>query len=138
MTPLHDVLSMWPYCGGGANQFRPRKADLAMAVISRSAHHLFHTVQARRWRQLASKHGGDAVWAAMVELLTRVDGVLARVERSQPRSPEGAHGNDDAKRKRRPPGVAVLAGPLTRKDRDLVARAPSKDARQPAKTCLIS
>jgi serine/threonine-protein kinase HipA len=84
MTPLYDVLSMWPYYGGGANQFRPRKAGLAMAVRSKNAHYLFHTIQARHWQQLASKHGGEAVWAAMVELVTSVDSALGRVERVLP------------------------------------------------------
>ena len=48
MTPLYDVLSMWPYFGDGPNQFRPRKAGLAMAVRSKNAHYLFHTIEALR------------------------------------------------------------------------------------------
>jgi serine/threonine-protein kinase HipA len=85
MTPLYDVLSMWPYFGDGPNQFRPRKAGLAMAVRSKSAHYLFHTVEARHWLQLAAKHGGDSVWDAMVQLVERVDGALAEVERRLPK-----------------------------------------------------
>ena len=85
MTPLYDVLSMWPYYGDGANQFRPRKAGLAMAVRSKNVHHLFHTIQARHWQQLASRHGGDSVWAAMVDLVTRVDSALTIVERKLPK-----------------------------------------------------
>ena len=69
MTPLYDVLSMWPYYGDGPSQFRPRKAGLAMAVRSKHAHYLFHTIQARHWQQLAARHGGDVVWDAMVELV---------------------------------------------------------------------
>lgn len=63
MTPLYDVLSMWPYHGDGTGQLRPRKAGLAMAVRSKNAHCLFHTIQARHWKRLAVRHGGDAVWA---------------------------------------------------------------------------
>jgi serine/threonine-protein kinase HipA len=85
MTPLYDVLSMWPYFGDGPNQFRPRKAGLAMAVRSKSAHYLFHTIEARHWLQLAAKHGGDSVWDAMVQLVERVDGALAEVERRLPK-----------------------------------------------------
>jgi serine/threonine-protein kinase HipA len=84
MTPLYDVLSMWPYFGDGVNQFQPRKAGLAMAVRSKNAHVLFHTIQARHWRQLAARHGGDAVWAAMIELVGGVDGALGRLERRLP------------------------------------------------------
>lgn len=85
MTPLYDVLSMWPYFGDGPHQFRPRKAGLAMAVCSKNAHYLFHTIQARHWLQLAAKHGGDRVWGAMMQLVERVDGALAEVERRLPR-----------------------------------------------------
>lgn len=84
MTPLYDVLSMWPHFGDGANQFRLRKAGLAMAVRSKNAHYLFHTIQACHWQQLAAMHGGDAVWAAMIELVTSADGALARLERRLP------------------------------------------------------
>ena len=85
MTPLYDVLSMWPYFGDGANQFRHRKAGLAMAVRSKNAHYLFHTIQARHWQQLAARHGGDAVWSAMIALVSRVDGALAKLERQLPK-----------------------------------------------------
>ena len=84
-TPLYDVLSMWPYYGDGASQFRQRKAGLAMAVRSKNAHYLFHTIQARHWQQLASKHGGDTVWAEMIDLVTGVDSALTRVERRLPK-----------------------------------------------------
>jgi serine/threonine-protein kinase HipA len=56
-----------------------------MAVRSKNAHYLFHTIQARHWQQLASKHGGDTVWAAMIDLVTSVDDALARVERRLPK-----------------------------------------------------
>lgn len=85
MTPLYDVLSMWPYYGDGANQFRPRKAGLAMAMRSKSAHYLFHTIQARHWQQLAAKHGGDTVWAEMIDLVSRVDRALRQVEQELPK-----------------------------------------------------
>ena len=80
MTPLYDVPSMWPYYGDGANQFRPRKAGLAMAVRSKNTHYLFHTIQA----PLAAtgvRQGGDAVWAAMIELVSSVEG-RARASRA--------------------------------------------------------
>ena len=39
MTPLYDVISVWPYIGDGANQFRWRSAGLAMALRARNAHY---------------------------------------------------------------------------------------------------
>jgi serine/threonine-protein kinase HipA len=85
MTPLYDVLSMWPYFGDGADQFRHRKAGLAMAVRSKNAHYLLHTIQARHWQQLAARYGGDAVWSAMVALVSSVDGALSKLERQLPK-----------------------------------------------------
>jgi serine/threonine-protein kinase HipA len=85
MTPLYDVLSMWPYFGDGASQVRQRKAGLAMAVRSKNAHYLFHTIQARHWHQLAAMNGGSTVLGAMIELAARVDSALAQVERRLPK-----------------------------------------------------
>lgn len=36
MTPLNDVLSVWPYIGDAPNRFRWRSAGLAMAVRSKN------------------------------------------------------------------------------------------------------
>ena len=36
MTPLYDVLSMWPYFGKGRNQFNRKRAGLAMAKRSKT------------------------------------------------------------------------------------------------------
>ena len=85
MTPLYDALSMWPYFGAGANQYTQRKAGLAMAVRSKNAHYLFHTMQARHWQQLAARHGGTDVWTAMIALAAGVDGALAKLERRLPK-----------------------------------------------------
>jgi HipA-like protein len=54
MTPLYDILSMWPYAGEGPRQFRRKKAGLAMAVRSKNAHYSFDEIQTRHWHQLAT------------------------------------------------------------------------------------
>ena len=58
MTPLYDVISIWPYIGDGAHQFRWRSAGLAMALRAKNAHYALHTLQARHWHALAMKNGG--------------------------------------------------------------------------------
>jgi len=80
MTPLYDVISMWPYFGNGPNQFQPRKAGLAMAIRSKNAHYLLHTIQSRHWHGLAMKNGGIEVWNAMLEMAASVDDALDEVE----------------------------------------------------------
>ncbi|EJL79661.1 HipA domain-containing protein [Variovorax sp. CF313] len=80
MTPLYDIISMWPYFGNGPNQFQPRKAGLAMAIRSKNAHYVFHTIQARHWHGLAMKNGGIDVWNAMLDMAASVDDALSEVE----------------------------------------------------------
>ena len=86
MTPLYDVISVWPYIGDGAHQFRWRQAGLAMALRSKSAHYALHTIQARHWHALAVKHGGATVWDAMRSLTAGVEPALARLEARLPSS----------------------------------------------------
>jgi serine/threonine-protein kinase HipA len=85
MTPLYDILSMWPYFGDGNNQFKRRKAGLAMAVRSKNVHYQFHTIQARHWKQLAMKNGGPAVWEALCSLADSVRDAVAVVEQELPK-----------------------------------------------------
>lgn len=84
MTPLYDMLSMWPYFGAGPHQFNRRQAGLAMAMRAKNAHYKLETIQPRHWRELAIKHGGPAVWEAMQALVERVEPALAAVEGKLP------------------------------------------------------
>ncbi len=79
MTPLYDILSVWPYLGNGAHQLNPQKAGAAMAIRSKNAHYRFRDMHTRHWHQLAMKNGGPLVWSAMVMLVLSVDEVLAKV-----------------------------------------------------------
>jgi serine/threonine-protein kinase HipA len=78
-TPLYDVLSIFPYVGDGANQFRWRKVGPAMALRSKNVHWHFHDIQARHWHGLAMKCGGATVWEAMQGLVQRVGPALERI-----------------------------------------------------------
>jgi serine/threonine-protein kinase HipA len=84
-TPLYDVLSIFPYVGDGANQFRWRKTELAFALRSKNVHYTLHTIQARHWHGFAMSYGGAAVWAEMQALVERVPAALARVEAALPK-----------------------------------------------------
>lgn len=84
MTPLYDVLSMWPYFGKGPNQFRARQAGPAMLLRGRNPHRHFHTIEARHWRQLALQNGGEPVWQAMLALVQGAQNALAVAEGELP------------------------------------------------------
>lgn len=80
MTPLYDVLSIFPYVGDGPNQFRWRKAELAFALRSRNVHYQLHSQQPRHWHALAMKCGGAPVWARMLAQVEGVGPALDAVE----------------------------------------------------------
>ncbi|MDP2015768.1 type II toxin-antitoxin system HipA family toxin [Hydrogenophaga sp.] len=84
LTPIYDVLSMWPYFGSAPSQFNRRKAGLAMGVKSKSKHYLFHTIIARHWHGLAKNNGGTALWERMQALVQSVPAALDRVESALP------------------------------------------------------
>lgn len=53
MTPLYDVISLWPVIGPGDNQVRWQEARLAMALRSKNAHYALARIQTRHWQGLA-------------------------------------------------------------------------------------
>jgi len=55
LTPLYDVMSIWPVEGGGANQYSLHKAGLAMAVLGKNKHYRFSDVQRRHFNSTAAK-----------------------------------------------------------------------------------
>ena len=84
MTPLYDILSMWPYFGNGPDRFNRRQAALAMALRGQSAQDKLATTQPRHWHRSAMKNGGPAVWDAMQALVERVEPASAAVEDKLP------------------------------------------------------
>lgn len=84
MTPLYDVLSIYPYFGPGPNHFNERRAGPAMVLRSKNVHRYFYTIHARHWFDLAMAHGGEAVWEAMLQLAGSVEPALAKVEQLLP------------------------------------------------------
>lgn len=86
MTPLYDVLSVWPYIGDAPDQFKWKSAGLAMAVRSRNAHYALQSIEPRHWQALAMKNGGAAVWQAMCDLAGKVEATLDAVQKRLPRA----------------------------------------------------
>jgi serine/threonine-protein kinase HipA len=80
MTPLYDVLSVWPYVGKGRGQRHLRDVRLAMALRSRNVHYDIFGIHTRHWHGLAMKNGGPDVWGAMVGLVEQVEAALSEVQ----------------------------------------------------------
>ena len=84
LTPLYDIISMWPMIGAGVNRIAPQDARLAMAVRAKNAHYRLKDIQTRHWQQLAATCGVPAVWDAMQGLVERVEDALNQVEKRLP------------------------------------------------------
>lgn len=55
LTPLYDVMSIWPVEGNGPNQFTMFKAKMAMAILGKDKHYLFKDIQRRHFNNMAGK-----------------------------------------------------------------------------------
>ena len=84
LTPLYDVLSVWPIIGNGPNLLAYRRAKLAMAVRSKNTHYHLHEIQTRHWQGLARQAGMPEAFDQMVGLVLQVPDALERVEAMLP------------------------------------------------------
>jgi len=84
MTPLYDVISLWPVIGRGPNQVAWPAAKLAMAVRSRNVHYALQTIQPRHWCGLAEKAGVAGVWESMQAMVERIEPAIATLEGQLP------------------------------------------------------
>jgi serine/threonine-protein kinase HipA len=55
LTPLYDVMSIWPVEGNAASQFSYYKAKMAMAVLGKRKHYQFKDVQRRHFNGTATR-----------------------------------------------------------------------------------
>lgn len=84
MTPLYDMLSVWPIVGRGPNQVPLQRARLAMAVRSKNAHFRLLELQPRHWQLLATQSGVEGAFDHMLALVQSVPEALRRVESQLP------------------------------------------------------
>jgi serine/threonine-protein kinase HipA len=79
MTPLYDVLSIWPIIGDGANQISFRRAKLAMALRSKNAHYALNEIRVRHWQALAAQTGVPDAFDRMVAMVLMAPEAMDRV-----------------------------------------------------------
>lgn len=85
LTPLYDVVSVYPIMGRGARQLDPQRAELAMAVAGNRRHRRLREIRRRHWNATARACGivaGAEPWIA--ELVERVEPAIASVEAELP------------------------------------------------------
>jgi len=80
LTPLYDVMSIWPLEGKGASQFSWHKAKLAMALHGKNRHYHFKDIQRRHFNAIAAKFfQRDSAEDVIEEVLQDLERAIAAV-----------------------------------------------------------
>lgn len=85
MTPLYDVLSVYPILGRGTGALDPRDARLAMAVAGKNRHYKLAEIRRSHWNTMARDCGfADGADDLIDALLVRVPEALHTVSMQLP------------------------------------------------------
>lgn len=80
LTPLYDIMSVWPIVGDGPNHVPYQKARLAMAVAGKNRHYLLKDIRRRHFDAMAPRcFAGPSAEPVLSELVARVPGAIAEV-----------------------------------------------------------
>jgi serine/threonine-protein kinase HipA len=86
LTPLYDVLSLWPIMGEGSNRISWHNARLAMSVRGKSKHYLLKSIQRRHFNAMAAQCGvGETAEPLIEDVLAATPAVIASVQKDLPR-----------------------------------------------------
>lgn len=85
LTPIYDVLSVYPILGRGPGQLEPRDAKLAMSINGRNRHRSLLDIRRRHWNETARVCGvSDGAEPWIETLLESVEPAIAQVTRQLP------------------------------------------------------
>jgi serine/threonine-protein kinase HipA len=85
LTPLYDVLSMYPWIGTAQNQLPLQKLKMAMAVRGKNPHYLWSSIYHRHWESVAVRNGlGKDFTIIISELIDRTPQVIKTVSAELP------------------------------------------------------
>lgn len=85
LTPLYDVMSIWPVEGDGANQWSWYKAKLAMAISGKTRHYAFREIQRQHFNAMALKCGfGENAEPIIERIIGRTPAVIDEVAAQLP------------------------------------------------------
>jgi serine/threonine-protein kinase HipA len=85
LTPLYDVLSLWPVVGEGPNKISWHDAKLAMSVRGKNKHYLLKDIQRRHFNAMAALSGvGETAEPLINEVLAATPAVIASVQKDLP------------------------------------------------------
>lgn len=85
LTPLYDVLSIWPIIGNGAKQIAWHNARLAMSIGGKNKHYLMKDIQRRHFNETAARCGlGETAEPLIKEILAATPKVIASIQTKIP------------------------------------------------------
>lgn len=85
LTPMYDVMSVYPVIGDGPSQWAKQDIKLAMALLGKNRHYHIHNIQRRHFNSTAKKVGyGENAEPLLQELIARTPEVVAQVQRELP------------------------------------------------------
>lgn len=89
MTPLYDVLSVYPMMGKRPGQLAPQKARMAMALRTKNAHWKLAEIQRRHWQEVGQRYDitsptGLKTTALLDEIAETTPAVIAQVQNQLP------------------------------------------------------
>jgi serine/threonine-protein kinase HipA len=86
LTPLYDVLSIWPIMGEGPNKISWHNARLAMSVRGRNKHYLLKNIQRRHFNAMAAQCGvAETAEPLIRDILAATPAVIASVQKNLPK-----------------------------------------------------
>jgi serine/threonine-protein kinase HipA len=85
LTPLYDVMSVYPILGHGKGRLAPENLKMAMAVTGDNRHYEWAKIQKRHWLSTAQKCGAEPLMRdAISEILERLPSAIREVSSSLP------------------------------------------------------
>ncbi|CAB3700513.1 Serine/threonine-protein kinase HipA [Achromobacter denitrificans] len=86
LSPLYDVMSVYPVLGDGPSLWSPYGIKSAMALFGKNRHYEMHSIQRRHFNSTAQRVGYAATAEPIIEeLLARTPAAIAEVQAALPR-----------------------------------------------------
>ncbi|MBV2159098.1 type II toxin-antitoxin system HipA family toxin [Achromobacter denitrificans] len=86
LSPLYDVMSVYPALGDGPSLWSPYGIKSAMALFGKNRHYEMHSIQRRHFNSTAQRVGYAATAEPIIEeLLARTPAAIAEVQAALPR-----------------------------------------------------
>ena len=84
MTPLYDILSLWPAIGNGANKLQYKKIKLAMSIKTDNTHYKIDEICTRHWYELCRKSGLEEVFDILIGIANDIPHTLESLKDELP------------------------------------------------------